>query len=153
MKKLLTKAQERLGEQAERAGLNLTLACPDVLPKVRADKPRLGQVLVNLLHNAIKFTPKGGEIKLAADQQGNMIVFSVHDTGMGIPADDLPRIFERFYKTDRARSGGGTGLGLAIARHLVEAHGGKIWAESIKEEGSTFYFSIPVADQPPRVTG
>jgi two-component system phosphate regulon sensor histidine kinase PhoR len=75
------------------------------------------------------------------------MLFSVKDTGIGIPVDDLARIFERFYKTDRARSSGGTGLGLAIARHLVEAHGGKIWAESTGENGSTFYFTIPVADQ------
>jgi two-component system phosphate regulon sensor histidine kinase PhoR len=68
----------------------------------------------------------------------------VHDTGLGIPADDLPRIFERFYKIDRARSGGGTGLGLSISRHLVEAHGGKIWAESLEGRGSTFFFTIPL---------
>jgi len=104
----------------------------------------LGQVLVNLLHNAIKFTPEGGEITLYARQQEDMILFSVQDTGIGIPADDLSRIFERFYKTDPARSGGGTGLGLAIARHLVEAHRGRIWVESVEGSGSKFYFTIPV---------
>jgi two-component system phosphate regulon sensor histidine kinase PhoR len=72
------------------------------------------------------------------------VVFLVEDSGIGIAAEDLPRIFERFYKADRARSGGGTGLGLAIARHLVEAHGGKIWAESVEGKGSRFYFSIPI---------
>jgi two-component system phosphate regulon sensor histidine kinase PhoR len=100
--------------------------------------------MVNLLHNAIKFTPKGGEVTLNAWQQEDVVVFSVNDTGVGIPADDLNRIFERFYKADRARSGGGTGLGLAITRHLVEAHGGKIWVESVEGQGSTFYFSIPI---------
>lgn len=144
-KKLLSRAKERLGVQAERNQLVITLDCPKKLAPVRADKPRLGQVLVNLLHNAIKFTPEGGEIILAARQQENMILFSVHDTGTGIPVDDLPRIFERFYKTDPARSSGGTGLGLAIARHLVEAHEGSIWAESIEGTGSTFYFTIPIA--------
>jgi len=144
-KKILTKAKERLGVQAERNHLEIKLDCPKKLPRVQADRPRLGQVLVNLLHNAIKFTPEGGEIFLSARLQGNTILFSVHDTGSGIPADDLPRIFERFYKTDPARSSGGTGLGLAIARHLVEAHGGRIWAESIEGQGSTFYFTIPVA--------
>jgi two-component system phosphate regulon sensor histidine kinase PhoR len=73
------------------------------------------------------------------------MIFSVNDTGVGIPAEDLPRIFERFYKADRARSGGGTGLGLAISRHIVEAHGGQIWAESIEGKGSTFYFSLMIA--------
>ena len=143
-KKMLVKAKERLAVQAERKQLAIELKYTKKLPRVLADKPRLGQVMVNLLHNAIKFTPEGGEITLSAHQQGDMIQFSVTDSGIGIPADDLPRIFERFYKTDPARSGGGTGLGLAIARHLVEAHGGRIWAESIEGEGSAFYFSIPV---------
>jgi two-component system phosphate regulon sensor histidine kinase PhoR len=75
-----------------------------------------------------------------------MVLFSVSDTGIGIEGADLPRIFERFYKVDRARSTGGTGLGLAIARHTVEAHGGKIWVESVARQGSTFYFTIPIAE-------
>jgi two-component system phosphate regulon sensor histidine kinase PhoR len=100
-------------------------------------------VLVNLLHNAIKFTRPGGSIELSAYQQLNTIVFSVKDTGIGILPKDLARVFERFYKSDRSRSERGTGLGLSIARHLVEAHGGKIWAESEVNQGSTFSFSIP----------
>ena len=104
----------------------------------------MGQVLMNLLHNAIKFTPPGGKIITSAYVQDEKIVFFVKDTGVGIPPDALSRIFERFYKTDRSRSGGGTGLGLSIARHLVEAHNGQIWAESVVGEGSTFYFSIPI---------
>jgi two-component system phosphate regulon sensor histidine kinase PhoR len=108
--------------------------------------PRLEQVLVNLIHNALKFTRPGGEVTLTASPQpGSFICFLVHDTGVGIPADDLSRIFERFYKIDRARSSGGTGLGLSISRHLVEAHGGKIWAESLEGRGSTFFFTIPLA--------
>ncbi len=141
---LLHPAVERLGVQAERAGLTLNLDCAEDLPEVYADPPRLGQALVNLLHNAIKFTPEEGAITLAAQTRGDVVLFSVKDTGVGIPADDLPRIFERFYKADRARSGGGTGLGLAIARHLVEAHGGRIWAESREGRGSIFYFTIPI---------
>lgn len=141
---LLTPAVERMQVQAERAGLKLRLACPTDLPPVSADPKRMEQVLVNLLHNAIKFTPPGGEIYISASRESNSMVFMVHDTGVGIAPDALPRIFERFYKADRARSGGGTGLGLSIARHLVEAHGGKIWAESIVSQGSTFYFSLPL---------
>jgi two-component system phosphate regulon sensor histidine kinase PhoR len=106
----------------------------------------LEQVVVNLLHNAIKFTPRDGNITLSATMVERKIRFSVKDTGIGIPVEDLTRIFERFYKTDRARSSGGTGLGLAIARHLVEAHGGTIWAESTGEKGSTFYFTIPIVE-------
>ncbi len=93
----------------------------------------------------MKYTPTGGEIALTAHHQDDKIIFSVKDTGVGIPSDDLPRVFERFYKADRARSGGGTGLGLAIARHLVEAHGGRIWAESVEGQGSTFSFTIPIS--------
>lgn len=157
---ILLTALERLQVQAERAGLTINLETPGDLPLILADPQRIEQVIVNLLHNAIKFTPSGGQIILGArpsqlsefdlgrvqSDTGNMVagaLFYVQDTGQGIPAHELSRIFERFYKIDRARSGGGSGLGLAIARHTVEAHGGKIWAESIEGKGSTFYFFIP----------
>jgi two-component system phosphate regulon sensor histidine kinase PhoR len=142
--KIIAPAVERLRLQAERAGIVVSVDCPDDLPLILADPSRLEQVIVNLLHNAIKFTPSGGRIDVNAHLAPDAIVFSVHDTGIGIAEDDLPRIFERFFKADRARSGGGTGLGLAIARHLVEAHGGKIWVESVEGKGSTFSFSIPL---------
>ena len=142
---ILSQSVERLRLQAERAGLSITVTCPEDLPPILADPTRLEQVLVNLLHNAIKFTPAGGRIIAGAEQQEASIVFCIQDTGAGIPAGDIPRIFERFYKADRARSSGGTGLGLAIARHLVEAHGGRIWAESVEGQGSTFFLSIPLA--------
>jgi two-component system phosphate regulon sensor histidine kinase PhoR len=145
---LIEQATERLSAQAERAGVAIEIQCSDELPEVLADSKRLVQVLVNLLHNAIKFTPPGGKITLSARQQDNFVLFLVQDNGAGISADDLPRIFERFYKSDRARTGSGTGLGLAIARHTIEAHGGRIWAESIEGKGSTFYFTVPVATQP-----
>jgi two-component system phosphate regulon sensor histidine kinase PhoR len=141
---LVSPAFERMAVQAERAGLSLTIDCPEDLPQVLADSDRMEQVMVNLLHNAIKFTPPNGAITVSARQEGSQVIFSVKDTGVGISSDDLPRIFERFYKADRARSGGGTGLGLSIARHMVEAHGGRIWAESTLGKGSTFYFSLPV---------
>jgi two-component system phosphate regulon sensor histidine kinase PhoR len=142
---LLNPACERMELQVERAGLGLVLDCQPGLPVVFADPDRITQVVINLIHNAIKFTPPGGQITVSAYQDGDFVVFFVKDTGVGIPNDDLARIFERFYKADRARSGGGTGLGLSIARHMVESHGGFIWAESEAELGSTLYFSLPIA--------
>jgi two-component system phosphate regulon sensor histidine kinase PhoR len=131
--------------QAERAGLALRVNCPDDLAEVMADGSRVQQVVVNLLHNAIKFTPTGGVVTLSAEPYDGYICFTVEDTGIGISKEDLPRIFERFYKVDRSRTSSGTGLGLAIARHLVEAHGGRIWAESEIGRGSAFHFTIPLA--------
>lgn len=137
---------ERLRPMAERAGLQLTVNLPAGLPKVLADAERIGQVVTNLVHNAIKFTPPGGMVEVSAQLQGTEVVIAVRDTGVGIPADALPRIFERFYKADRARAGGGTGLGLSIAKHIVQTHGGRIWAESVEGRGSTFYFSLPAVN-------
>jgi two-component system phosphate regulon sensor histidine kinase PhoR len=130
--------------QAERAGLNLRVECANDLPKIKIDSQRLEQVLVNLIHNAVKFTRSGGEVVLGAEAVSGEVRFAVRDTGIGIPADDVTRIFERFYRVDKSRTGSGTGLGLSIAKHIVEAHRGKIWAESVEGRGSTFYFSIPV---------
>jgi len=102
-------------------------------------------VLVNLIHNAVKFSRLGGEVLLQAAPIPGHVEFAVKDHGVGIPADDLARIFERFYRVDRSRSGGGTGLGLSIARHIVEAHNGEIRAESEEGRGSSFYFTVPLA--------
>lgn len=137
---------ERLLPQAERAGLDLTIDLPEHLPQVLADAERVHQVLTNLVHNAIKFTDAGGSINISAKNARNKVIIAVRDTGVGIPQEALPRIFERFYKADRARSGGGTGLGLAIAKHIIQAHGGQVWVESRENEGSTFYFSLPVIE-------
>ncbi len=142
---IVNPAYERLRLQAERAGLTLTVECPADLPTVLADANRMQQVVVNLLHNAIKFTPPNGQVTVSVSQPDREVQFAVADTGVGIAADDLPRIFERFYKVDRSRATSGTGLGLAIARHMVEAHGGRIWAESQMGKGSTFYFTLPFA--------
>ena len=142
---LLKPATERMSLQVERAGLELIVDCQVDLPAVFADPGRITQVLINLIHNAVKFTPPGGKITVSAYQDGDHIVFFVRDTGVGIAAKDLNRIFERFYKADRARAGGGTGLGLSIARHMIESHGGYIWAESEEQVGSTFYFTLPIA--------
>ncbi len=142
---LLRPSTERMALQAERAGLELVFDCPIDLPMVFADPDRITQVLINLIHNAVKFTPPNGKITVSAYQDGDHIVFFVRDTGVGIAQNDIARIFERFYKADRARAGGGTGLGLSIARHMIESHGGNIWAESEEQVGSTFYFTLPVA--------
>jgi two-component system phosphate regulon sensor histidine kinase PhoR len=138
--------------QAERAGLTLEIECPDQLPRMHADPIRLEQVLVNLLHNAIKFTPPGGQVRVFGRQEKDAVCIGVQDTGVGISVEILPRIFERFYKADPSRAGGGTGLGLSIARHLVEAHGGRIWAESELGKGSTFYFTVPTRSAPQKMT-
>jgi len=140
-------AVDRLSSQAERAQLHLEVTCPDDLPLVLVDSERVQQVVTNLVHNAIKFTLAGGRIAVSAKSLEDVVVVSVQDTGVGISTEDLPRIFERFYKADRARRGGGTGLGLAIARHIVQGHGGRIWVDSVEGQGSTFYFSLPLVNE------
>jgi two-component system phosphate regulon sensor histidine kinase PhoR len=145
---------ERLRLFAERQGVTLVTDVEPDMPAVRGDEARLGQVFVNLVHNAVKFSPDGGEVRVRVRREGDRAVASVIDHGIGISAADQARIFERFYKADRARvRGGGTGLGLAIARHVVEGHGGRIWVESEEGRGSTFSFAIPaptpVGDAPP----
>ncbi len=140
---LLASASKRMQLQAERAHLSLRVECAHDLPNVQIDAQRLEQVLVNLIHNSVKFTRPGGEIVLFAEPENWSVRFAVRDTGVGIPEDDISRIFERFYRVDKSRAGSGTGLGLSIAKHIVEAHGGKIWVESREGEGSTFYFTIP----------
>jgi two-component system phosphate regulon sensor histidine kinase PhoR len=142
---LLSAAVQRLDALAQRNGIELRLRLPAELPPALADPPRIGQVLANLLHNAIKFTPPGGQVELRASCQAAELTVSVTDTGIGIPPDDLDRVFERFFKSDRSRSSGGTGLGLAIAKHLIQAHGGRIWAESGGVRGTTFTFTLPLA--------
>jgi len=136
---------ERLRPPAERAGLKLTVSLPADMPPVLADAERTQQVVTNLVHNAIKFTPAGGQVIISASAGQDEVNISVKDTGIGIPSESLSRIFERFYKASRARSGQGTGLGLAIAKHIVQGHGGRIWAESVEGQGSTFSFSLPIA--------
>jgi two-component system phosphate regulon sensor histidine kinase PhoR len=143
----------RMLPQAQRHRVHLSTDIQQGNNLVAADSKLVARVLTNLVHNAIKFTPSGGRIVLGTahslDQQ--MQKFFVRDTGIGIPEEDLPRIFERFYKVNRSRSkigfagSGGSGLGLAIARQVIEAHGGKIKAESTPGSGSTFTFTLPLA--------
>jgi len=126
----------------------LSLELPDNLPLVNIDWQRVNQVLHNILKNAVAHTPKGGTINVAASVRGKWVEVSVSDTGEGIPAEDLPHIFERFYRVDksRARATGGSGLGLTIAKRLIEAHGGTISVQSKVGEGSRFSFTLPVAE-------
>lgn len=139
------RAVERLRHQAERAGVSLELAGATTTPGVVGDAERLERVVVNLLHNALKFTPAGGAVRVRITCENGSAGVHVIDTGAGIAREDLPRVFERFYKVDRARAGAGTGLGLAIVKHTVEAHGGSVAVESEEGRGSTFSFSLPVA--------
>jgi len=145
---LITAALERLRTFADRQLVGLEADLPeDGLPPVWGDEERLGQVLVNLLHNAVKFSPQSSVVTVSAEVLDGQVAVRVRDQGAGIADSDLDRIFERFYKVDKARQRGhgGTGLGLAIARHVVEGHGGRIWAESDEGRGSVFTFTVPLA--------
>ncbi|MEM7531829.1 MAG: ATP-binding protein [Chloroflexota bacterium] len=185
---ILQNSIERLRPQSQRAQVVLNGDWQGELPMLMADSGKIEQVVTNLIHNAIKFTPPNGQILVSAtanhapnnhapnnhapnnmdavvahrhfepasagtnakdtaaeetDTQ-NVLTIRISDTGIGIPQQDLSRVFERFYKTDRARTSGGTGLGLAICKHIVQAHNGEIWVESVEGQGSTFSFSLPV---------
>jgi len=133
----------QLSPQAERQKLSISQDFAADLPAVPADKDRVRQVIANLVHNAIKFTPAGGRITITSRTLEGSVSINIADTGIGIPKEDLPRVFERFYKGDKARVGEGTGMGLAIAKHVIEAHGGSIWVRSEEGKGSTFSFSLP----------
>jgi len=113
------------------------------LPSVQADKDRIRQTIINLVHNAIKFNKPAGRVTVSTGYDSKSITVNVADTGIGISKEDLPHVFERFYKADKARTSGGSGLGLAIAKHTVQAHGGDIHAQSEEGKGSTFTFSLP----------
>ena len=160
VEEVITNAYLRIEHQAERKNIRLSTQIAPDLPPVYIDRERMSQVLLNLLHNAIKWTEPEGQICIYAQQHAHAelsqyltsqqdteqwVTLSISDTGAGIPAADLGRIFERFYKVDRARTRmkGGTGLGLAIVKHLVEGHGGVVWATSIEGQGSTFTVALP----------
>ncbi|HEY4979838.1 MAG TPA: ATP-binding protein, partial [Candidatus Acidoferrum sp.] len=145
---LVESCYETAQRRAAEKDLFLSLELPDNLPDVAGDTRRLQEVLQNLLDNAIQYTLPKGKIVLSADTRNDEVILTVSDSGIGIPQSDQPRIFERFYRVDAARSreAGGTGLGLAIAKHLIEAHGGRIWVESEVAIGSKFHFSVPIFD-------
>lgn len=144
LKDLILSITTGFEKQARDKGIRLNSEIPDNLPRVLGDRDRLEQVVVNLLDNAIKYTPSGGSVAVTACKSDGAVVVDIKDTGIGIPAGDIPRIFERFYRVDKARSRelGGTGLGLAIVKHIIQVHNGRLHVESIPGRGSTFSFSL-----------
>ena len=141
---LVQRGADRLRPQVERARLRLAVKLGEHLVPVPADRTRIEQVLLNLIHNAIKFTPAGGAITIGVERDGDVIATTVSDTGVGIPESEQARLFERFYKSDKARHSTGTGLGLAIAKHIVQLHGGEISVESHPGSGARFRFTLPI---------
>jgi two-component system sensor histidine kinase BaeS len=140
---------QRLSRQFEEKGIVLDLNIPKGLPNVYADENRIYQVLLNLVGNALQYTPQGGRVEITADYAEGEVFITVTDTGIGIPKEHLENIFTRFYRVDKSRSraGGGSGIGLTISKHLVEAHGGRIWVEDNQSrKGSVFAFTLPIAN-------
>lgn len=152
LNQLVRRATEQMRLQAESSGVDLVTDGDTQLPSLNVDADRIAQVINNLLSNALRYTPAGGQVTVRAttqSQSGNQpeVIVAVTDNGSGIPSEDLPHIFDRFYRTDKSRSraSGGSGIGLAIVKQLVEVHGGRVWAESRgPDQGSTFTFSLPI---------
>lgn len=141
---LIRRVAQRMRAQASLKRISVSIVVASDLPQAMCDVDRIEQVLVNLVHNAIKFTPHDGKIEIRAGVNDGEIVVAVEDSGPGLDPSDLNRVFERFYKADRSRSAAGSGLGLAIAKHLIQLHGGRIWADSDYGRGATFSFSLPI---------
>jgi len=147
---MIQTVSKRLRHQFDEKKVRLTLSLTHDPILVLADEDRIVQVLTNLIGNALQYTPPHGTVTVSLERDKNEVRFSVRDTGFGIPAEHLKHIFDRFYRVDKSRSRahGGSGIGLTIAKHLVEAHGGKIWAESEgKNKGSVFVFTLPLASR------
>lgn len=155
LSELVDQAFRKLQAQAEAKELRWEHRHPDDEPLVYVDPDRIQQVILNLLSNAIEFTPQGGSITVAVTRHNGHLRVAVTDTGIGIPAEDVPRIFDRFYRVDkaRARTLGGTGLGLAIAREIISAHGGQMGIESVEGQGTTVWFTVPYGDDDPGEVG
>ena len=146
---VIAQVNESLKAQASEKGVTLNIESGGPLPPVEADEQRIAQVLFNLMANALRHTPPGGTVTTSAEARDGRVLVSVRDTGTGIPPEDLPHVFERFYRADRsrARATGGSGLGLTIAKQIIEAHGGQIWAQSWLGAGSTFAFSLLLSNR------
>ena len=149
MAELLKRAVAAHQPEALERGVDLALDMAEGLPDLYVDPDRIAQVLHNLLSNALRFTPDGGRITLSASRAGDEVELAVRDSGPGIARDEIDNVFERLYRTGKARrrSDGGTGLGLAIARSIVEAHGGRIWVESELGQGATFRVALPTSSR------
>jgi two-component system, OmpR family, phosphate regulon sensor histidine kinase PhoR len=149
IRKVIQDTVEKLIPQLEKAEIALDMETEEAVTPLLADPDRLAQVIINYVDNSMKYTHKGGSIRIKAFETENEILVEVTDNGVGIPAQDLERVFERFYRVDKARtrSSGGTGLGLAIVKHIIEAHGGKVFVRSTAGAGSTFGFSLPKGDE------
>ena len=146
---LIANALEKLEPIAKRKGITLTIdPIPEDFPLVEVDAMRIIQVLVNLVGNAIKFTEAGGSVAIGARRVGDEVQVYVKDTGIGIPLEEQKRLFERFTQAENIKRYGGTGLGLAISRELIALHGGRIWLDSIPNEGATFTFTLPLWKEP-----
>ena len=145
VRRAISEVVETYREQAQAKGVSLTMDGGDGVVEAAADEGRLQQVLSNLVENAVKFTPSGGEVQVEVEHQGRWLEVRVADRGIGVASEDMPHVFERFYKADRSQNQGGTGLGLAIAKHIVESHGGRIWVNSREGGGSIFGFTILAA--------
>ncbi|HCJ78715.1 MAG TPA: PAS domain-containing sensor histidine kinase, partial [Desulfotomaculum sp.] len=140
LKEIINQVAAMFQPQAQQKSLSLTVEMPVELPCVSGDPDLLAQVLTNLVDNAIKYTPPDGHVLIRATTDKDNVQVEVKDTGIGIPPEDLPRVFERFYRVEKARARelGGIGVGLAIVKHIIKAHGGSIKAESIPHQGSAF---------------
>jgi two-component system phosphate regulon sensor histidine kinase PhoR len=140
---LVYEVMTEMSPLAARQQITLLKELSSNLPSVLVDKDRIRQTIINLIHNAIKFNKPAGRVTISTNYDDKSVTISVTDTGIGISRDDLPHVFERFYKADKARASGGSGLGLAIAKHTIQAHGGEIHAQSLEGQGSTFTFNLP----------
>jgi signal transduction histidine kinase len=146
VKALVDLTIDRLGRQFQEKEVSITTQISPDLPPIQVDEDRIGQVLLNLVGNALQYTPSGGSVRVTATSKAGQVQIAISDSGIGIPPEHLPHLFTRFYRVDKSRSRqvGGSGIGLTIARHLVEAHGGRIWVESPGTgKGSTFAFTLP----------
>jgi len=146
---VIRQAAENLRRLFEEREINLDISIADDLPLAEIDEQRIAQVLTNLISNAIKFSPAGAPVEVSVSHDGTVATVRVRDRGEGIRREDMPKLFKKFSQLDSksTRKAGGTGLGLAISRGLIEAHGGKIWAESEPGQGSTFVFTLPLITQ------